>query len=84
MFKEPIVKKEMIIRHVNIGDKFGSTLSKKPEVHSKNPFKIKKPNLLLYKPKIEKILDGFYLLDKSGCDLPHEVITIRLSGNLSF
>jgi hypothetical protein len=25
------------------------------------------------------MLDGFYLLDKSGCDLPHEVISVRLS-----
>lgn len=62
-----------------LGDHLLPTMKKKAAVHSKNPYRTKKPNPFKKINRPERILDGFYLLDKSKCEFPHEVIEARLS-----
>lgn len=52
---------------------------KKKNVHSKNPYKIKKIPMIDYDKLPKKRLDGFLLLKVTKNDLPHEIIKANLS-----
>lgn len=62
-----------------LGDNLLPSIKKKTALHSKNPHRIKKKNPFKQKIRPERILDGFYLLEKSQCEFPHEVISVKLS-----
>lgn len=62
-----------------LGENLLPSKKKRVTVHTKNPYKIKKDDPFKDLAKPEKTLDGFYILEKSGCELPHEVISIRLA-----
>jgi len=53
-------------------------------LHSKNPFKVKNYDYLLLEEhnRIRRPvkMDGFYLMKRSKCDVPHEVIKLNLNG----
>lgn len=71
--KMPLLMKTQVL-----GEKMIATKKKGKALHTKNPYIIKKPDPFRDVAKPEKILDGFYILEKSGCELPHEVISIKL------
>lgn len=62
-----------------LGDNLLPSIKKKVALHSKNPYKAKKRNPLKKVNRPERVLDGFYLLEKSQCEFPHEVVAARLS-----
>ena len=62
-----------------LGENLLPSLKKKVALHSKNPYKAKKRNPLKKVNRPERVLDGFYLLEKSQCEFPHEVIAAKLS-----
>jgi hypothetical protein len=72
-------KTPLPVKTQNLGDNLIPSKKKKVAVHTKNPYKIKREDPFKDLAKPERTLDGFYILEKSGCELPHEVISIRLS-----
>lgn len=62
-----------------LGENLLPSLKKKVALHSKNPYRAKKRNPLKKVNRPERVLDGFYLLEKSQCEFPHEVIAAKLS-----
>ncbi len=62
-----------------LGDNLLPTVKKKVAVHSKNPYRAKKSNPFKKIVRPDRTLDGFYLLERSKCEFPHEVISISLT-----
>ena len=57
---------------------------KRRKIHSKNPFKVKNYDYVLLdahqRARRPVKMDGFYLIKKSKCEVPHEIIKLNLNG----
>ena len=71
-------RRPLMMKTQELGDNLVPTRKKKGNLLTKNPYKIKKQDPFKDLAKPERVLDGFYILEKSGCELPHEVVSIRL------
>jgi len=71
-YRQPMEMKKQII-----GDHMIPVAGKRVAVHSKDPYYIRKPNPFAKIKKPEKELDGFLILDITGCALSHEVIFLK-------
>ena len=76
-------KQSMQVKRQTIGDNMIPIAGKKTVVHSKNPYFIRKPDPFAKTVKPQTELDGFFILDKTGCSLTHQVIFLKASGSTS-
>ena len=60
------------------------TQQPKRVLHSKNPFKIKKPKIDFERKVKASPLDGVTILKICKCELPEEVLKLDLSGECSW
>ena len=77
--RQPMEMKKQVI-----GDHMIPIAGKRVAVHSKDPYYIRKPNPFPKIKKAEKELDGFLVLDITGCALAHEVIFLKAVSNQLF
>lgn len=57
---------------------------KKKIAHTKDPYKKRLAEMPLEKSIPEIILDGFLILKETKCEMPHEVIKLKVIGKLLF
>ncbi len=79
MPRQPMEMKKQVI-----GDHMIPIAGKRVAVHSKDPYFIRKANPFAKVKKTEKELDGFLILDITGCALSHEVIFLKAISNLFY